>query len=134
MTPVFCDSSAFYAVIDVSETLHRSAAQAWEQLIRDDYHLVTSNYVVTETVAVVQARIGLQAVRAVVDCIEDVVEIAWIDEQLHQAALRDLFTHGRRHLSLVDCTSFALMRRFRIETVFSLDADFERHGFSLFRT
>lgn len=133
MSPVFCDSSAFYALMDVSESVHRSVAQAWERLIVDGHRLVTSNYVITETIALTQARIGLKAVHAFLERVEESVETAWVDRTLHEAAVQELFAHNRRRLSLVDCTSFALMRRHRIDAAFTTDGDFAAHGFTLFR-
>ncbi len=38
---------------------------------------------------------------------------------------------GRRRLSLVDCTSFEVMRRHGIEEALALDDDFARQGFGL---
>jgi predicted nucleic acid-binding protein len=133
MNPIFCDSSGFYALIDASEAQHPYAAAAWERLIRERHRLVTSNYVITETIAVVQARIGLKGVRAALESIQDCVEVAWVDRPLHDAAVNELLTHNRRRLSLVDCTSFGLMRRHRIDAAFAVDPDFEEHGFTLFR-
>ena len=48
-----------------------------------------------------------------------------------QARLQDRFTAGRRRLSLVDCTSFEIMRRHGITAALSLDADFAQQGFRL---
>lgn len=38
---------------------------------------------------------------------------------------------GSRGLSLVDCTSFEVMRRTGTIRAFTLDADFARHGFEV---
>lgn len=133
MSPVFCDSSGFYALIDTSESHHSVAAAVWERLIAERYRLLTSNYVVTETVALTQGRLGLKAVRAFLEGIEGSVEVAWIDRSLYEAAVDELFARNRRRLSLVDCTSFALMRRNRIDAAFTVDRDFAAHGFEIFR-
>lgn len=132
MSPVFCDTSGFYALIDASESHHRVAAAAWERLIVDRYRLLTSNYVITETVALTHGRLGLKAVRAFLEGIKESVEVAWIDRTLHETAVDELFARNERRLSLVDCTSFALMRRNRIDAAFSIDRDFAAHGFTLF--
>lgn len=65
--------------MDASESLHRSVAAAWERLILDGHRLVTSNYVITETIALTQARIGLKAAHAFLERVEESVEIAWVD-------------------------------------------------------
>ena len=63
------------------------------------------------------------------DTILSVVEIVWIDAEIHRVALSSVLAAGRRNLSLVDCASFEVMRRREIRTVFTLDGDFSDHGF-----
>lgn len=54
------------------------------------------------------------------------------DEPKHSAAaVASLFTAARRRLSLVDCTSFELMRRLGLTDVLALDTGFARQGFNL---
>jgi uncharacterized protein len=40
---------------------------------------------------------------------------------------------GRRKLSLVDCTSFEIMRQHAVRTAFAFDSHFEEQGFELLR-
>jgi len=40
---------------------------------------------------------------------------------------------NRRGLSLVDCASFVVMRRYGIEEAFAFDEDFEKEGFRLYQ-
>ncbi len=47
---VFCDTSALYAVGNRDDEAHEAAAEAWEAPIGGDrYRLVSTNYVVVET-------------------------------------------------------------------------------------
>ena len=97
----------------------------------DERPLFTSNYVLVETFALVQSRLGLEALRGLAGVIVPLLQPLWIDEELHEAALAALLVAGKRRLSLVDCTSFELMRRHGIRDVLALDADFARQGFRL---
>jgi predicted nucleic acid-binding protein len=59
------------------------------------------------------------------------VETLWIDKVLHNLAVEIWFSLGRRKLSLVDCTSFIIMRHDKIEKVFGFDKHFTEHGFEV---
>ena len=103
----------------------------WSQALDEDRVLFTSNYVLVESFALVQRRLGLEALRGLADLLVPLLQPLWIDEELHLAAVAALFTAGRRGLSLVDCTSFELMRRYGITTALALDEDFGRQGFEV---
>jgi predicted nucleic acid-binding protein len=129
---LFVDTSALLAFLDADQPRHSDLVDAWRRAIDDHDTLVTSNYVLVETFALVQRRLGLGALRALAGDILPLLQQVWVDEELHAAASAALFTAGRRKLSLVDCTSFELMRRHGITNALSLDADFARQGFQLF--
>lgn len=131
MTPVFCDTSGFFAVANPADPRHAQAAAAWKRLV-GQHRLVTSNYVVVESVTLMQARGGIAAARTLSEAIAENVDVAWIDPPLHDAALRELFASSRPRLSLVDCTSFELMRRHHIAVAFAYDAHFAERGFAPF--
>ena len=128
---LFVDTSALLAFLDADQPRHADTVEAWRRAIDDRDRLVTSNYVLVEVVALVQRRLGFDALRALASDLLPLVETLWIDQDLHAAATAALFTAGRRRLSLVDCTSFELMRRHGITHALALDADFARQGFGL---
>lgn len=53
----------------------------------------------------------------------------FVDPATHEIAVSTLFAAGRRGLSLVDCASFAVMRRLGLNDAFTLDRHFARQGF-----
>jgi predicted nucleic acid-binding protein len=66
------------------------------------------------------------------DLLEEIVpllSVVWVDEATHQLAITALLAANRRDLSLVDCVSFDVMRRLRIERAFALDQHFADRGF-----
>ena len=125
---VFVDTSAFYAQLDPDDTNHDRSVRTFGELARNE-QLVTHNYAVVETVALVQARLGLDAARAVLRDILPLIEIKWVDASIHEAATIALLAAGRRDSSLVDWTSFEVMRRSNITAAFAFDRDFVRQGF-----
>jgi predicted nucleic acid-binding protein len=108
---------------------HAEAAAAWGSLRDTNYEVVTTNYVLVEAIALVQRRLGIEALRAFESRISAVPSIHWVDEPLHRQATAVLMATPRRHLSLVDLVSFATMRRLGIDTAFTFDAHFSEQGF-----
>lgn len=102
---VFVDTSAWVALADTSDSQHTEARTLWEHLLSSNAELVTTNYVAVETIAVLQRRLGMQAVNRALPSIAS-VHIEWVDEPLHSAGMQLFITQNRRELSLVDCVSF----------------------------
>ena len=128
---VFVDTSALISLLDANEAKHARCARAWEKLLRDDTRLVTSSYVMVETYALAQRRLGLDAVRTLVSDFLPLITVDWVDEFVHGAAIAALLTANRRDLSLVDCVSFEIMRRRDATRAFALDSDFTKQGFAV---
>ena len=73
----------------------------------------------------------MDAVRTLLDDLVSFLEVDWVDEALHRAAETALLGAGRRDVSLVDWTSFELMRRRRLTRAFAYDAHYATQGFEL---
>lgn len=128
---IFVDTSALYALLDRDDQMHRRAAETWERLLRDGSVVITTNYVVVETSALVQRRLGGDAVQALHTALLPLLSIEWIGEAVHSAAVQVLLGSARRKLSLVDCTSFPVMRAAGAGSAFCFDAHFRQQGFEL---
>ncbi len=107
---VFIDTSAFYAALDVNDRQHARSRETWTDLGAAREPLVTSSYGLLETVALIQSRLGIEAVRLFNDSFAPLVRILWVDAEVHEQGLAALLAIGRRQVSLVDCASFVLMR------------------------
>jgi predicted nucleic acid-binding protein len=117
-------------VLDRDQPRHADAARAFRELLAEN-RLTTHNYVVVESAALTQSRLGPAATRDLLDAIVPALDIAWIDEEIHRAATSALLAASRRRTSLVDYISFEVMRRQSIRTAFALDRDFAEAGFEL---
>ena len=107
--------------MDADDSNHSKARSLWEKILSDSGAvLFTSNYVIVETIALIQHRLGLEAVKVFNDDILPVVEVMWVDEETHMRALSSVLTARRRSLSLVDCVSFEVMRKAWIKRAFLL--------------
>lgn len=128
---IYVDTSAFYALIDRSDRHHQKASLLWPDLLDDNVTLITSNYVVWETLGLLQKRIGFEAARLWYKDILAVLDVLWVDSGTHQRAYELWLNLGRRRLSLVDCVSFVTMYQHQIEKAFCFKPHFLDHGFSL---
>ena len=128
---LFVDTSALLAFLDADQPRHAEVIDAWDGAIAEERPLFTSNYVLVESFALVQRRLGLEALRALADILVPILRPLWIDEDLHAAGIASLLAARRRKLSLVDCTSFELMRRHGLTDALALDEDFARQGYRL---
>lgn len=128
---VFVDTSAIVAILDVSEESHGSVAAVFRSLLDRQEALETSSYVLVESHALVQARLGMEAVRTLARDLAALFTVVWIDAEVHRAALSAVLAANRRRLSLVDCVSFEVMARRGLRTAFTLDRHFEEQGFEV---
>ncbi len=93
---------------------------------------LTHNYVLAEFVPLCQAR-GLNRIDAlafVADLLNNpLVEMLWVDEILHRAALTLLQARLDKTYSLCDAASFVLMQHRGITEALTTDHHFEQEGF-----
>ena len=126
---IFLDTSAIYAAADDADLNHDLAIQALRRVLEDGDELLVHNYVLLEVSALLQRRLGLtEAISALEQ--SDGYQVHWITAEDHEAAVALLARRGRRRLSLVDCASFVVMRRYGLTQAVAFDADFEDEGFT----
>ncbi|KAF0108411.1 MAG: PilT domain-containing protein [Anaerolineaceae bacterium] len=131
MEKVFVDTSALYALVSTRDDDHERAVTLWDSLAQSYRPLITNNYALAECFALVQNRLGLDFVRYLQYEVVPSLEIAWIDEEQHEAAINHVLSANRRNLSLVDCASFETMHAMEIDTVFTFDEHFREQGFNV---
>ena len=128
---VFADTSGLYALLVGSEEGHADLVQAFRDVLTGNRPLQTTSYVLIETIALLQNRIGLEPVRDFDEHVLPLLSVEWVSEDLHRRGVRRLSKENRRRLSLVDCVSFEFMRRQGINDVLGLDRHFEEAGYRL---
>jgi predicted nucleic acid-binding protein len=128
---IFIDTAAFLAVLNANDRFHPTARNAWHGILSSNTSLFSSNYIVLETSALLQHRFGIEALRLFESDLLPVVEIIWVDKIIHQQAMSALLIANRRDLSLVDCTSFEIMRQLGADEAFTFDPHFREQGFKV---
>jgi len=127
----FVDTSAFLAVLDRDDANHSEAKAVWRRLLADKRRLVTTNYVLVETIAILQLRLGMRAVQAFNDNVYPVLTIHWTDVTCHDKGMTAVLAAARKKLSFVDCVSFDAMRQRGIRQAFAFDKHFREQGFDV---
>jgi uncharacterized protein len=128
---VFVDTSGFYAALDRTDPFHLQAANAFQKSVAENWRLITSNYVVHETWALVQHRLGWDGLDAFLDGLLPLCEILWVDVSLHQAGVNRCTAERKRLFSLTDCTSIELMTRAGVSEAIAHDKHFAQNGIRL---
>jgi predicted nucleic acid-binding protein len=128
---IFADTSAFLALIDNSDRHYVKAEAAWNNISRVQEKIITSNYIVLETFALLCNLIGSEAARDFQQDLLQVVHIEWVTEDIHRAGISAFFAGFKRRLSLVDCVSFEIMRQMGLKEVFAFGRHFKDQGFTV---
>jgi predicted nucleic acid-binding protein len=130
---IFIDTGAFLARYLSSDQNHRSAVATWERLASNREDCVTSNFVLDETFTLMgrRAGYGFAVQRAKNIYTSRILTICRPDREEEINALQFFGKYADQAVSFTDCISFVLMKREKINRVFSFDRHFEFAGFHL---
>ena len=123
---LFVDTSGILALVDRDDPAHAGVVEAFA-LGRTET-LVTHAYVVVETLAVARRRFGASVAADIVDRVLPALTVTPVDAELHAAGMSAFRDTIESSVSLVDRTTFAFMRREKIDRAIALDPDFRTAG------
>lgn len=124
---IFADTSAWYAIIDRNDGNHTAALQFIEKL---DRPLLTSNFIIDEILTLVKGRLGYDLAVEIGQKLwnQEIAKVFRVTEEDEQAAWKVFVRYRDKGFSFTDCTSFALMERLKVNTVFAFDDHFTQYG------
>lgn len=128
MTAVFIDTSGFYAALDARDPNHARAVELFRQASAEAWRLETTSYVQHEAWALVQARLGWEAVDVLIKRLFPLCHIHYVGANLQQLGAARCMQARSRWLSLTDCVSFAYMHDRGLSTAIAFDEHFGREG------
>ena len=128
---VFVDTSGFFALLVQNDAMHMRAKQIFSYFAQQRAQLLTSSFILVETVALLQRRVDLAAVHDFQTKMIPLLDIVWVNGDWYSRAIQRLFALNSRKLSLVDCLSFEIMESQEIEVVFTFDMHFSQNGFTV---
>jgi uncharacterized protein len=129
---IFVDTSAWVAIADGQDGNHKAALTFHRELLRGAHgRLITTDFVMDETLTLVRKRCGPDLVRLLVHGLDSSksTQQLWVSPTQFVAARNLFLTQGAHRWSLTDCTSFIVMRELGLEAAFAFDQDFEEAGF-----
>ena len=130
---VFVDTSAWLAVMDITERRHDQAAEVYGQLLESRAVLVTTILVVAETQIALRRRAGEKKTMAFLKNVNESprIQVVFPDLSLERDAKKILQQYADQDFSLADALSFAFMRKEKIIEAFAYDQHFTTAGFTL---
>lgn len=131
MKRVFVDTSAILALLVATDARHARARRIFDRLRRDESTLSSSSYVLIETSALLDRRIGLAAVRAFHERFVPALQVRWVDGGVHGRAMDRYLDDDAPRVSLVDASSFVIAKDEGCDAAFAFDEDFRREGIPL---
>lgn len=128
MQNIFVDTGGWYASIVRKDSDHNAAKQF---LLNNEMTLITSDYVMDETVTLLQSRVGHNYAVRFLDTLRSSQQIQLIHlTSSHIAETINLFRkRPDKGWSFTDCSSFVLMHEYKIEIAFTFDEHFRQAGF-----
>ena len=128
---IFIDTCAFIALIDSDDDFHGLAFDLFSKASKDNVDFLTSNYIMLETIFLLQKTIGLSAVKDFKKLMLPIVRIIWIDEKIHRESLNNLIAAEKKKISLTDYSSFYILDNYNIDKVFTFDNHFKEKNYKI---
>jgi predicted nucleic acid-binding protein len=130
---VFVDTSGWAYLLDRSSELHQSVSAIYKQILSQQRSLITSNYIIAELVALLtsRSRISRQQIIKYIDTLKlaPQVEILNIGPDLDADSWAFLKTYADKKWSLVDASSFVIMKQHGMTEAITTDHHFTQAGF-----
>lgn len=129
---IFIDTGAFLARYIVRDQHHNSAMLKWAKLQKSNQKLFTSNFILDETITLLGRWVGeaFSFEKAHHIYRSELFTILRPDESDELQALEFYKKFSDKKIGFTDCISFALMKKCKIQRVFSFDRHFKGAGFT----
>jgi len=133
MKGLFVDTAGWMACADAASPAHARATAARDRCLEQKGVLVTTDYVMGETLTLIRFRLGLSAAEAWWKQVEGSARLRWepITPERAEKALHLFFRYADKDFSFTDCTSFVVMQQLRLKQALTTDRHFKQAGFQV---
>jgi predicted nucleic acid-binding protein len=130
---LFVDTAGWMACADAADPAHRASSKARDAALEAGSMLVTTDYVVDESLTLIRRRLGLDAAETWWDQVERSARLhwEWVGVTRAEKARRVFFRHRDKAYSFTDCTSFVVMQEMKLKHVLTTDRHFRQMGFQV---
>ena len=131
---VFIDTWGFKAFIDRLEPDHIEVKVLLEDLWENGEEVVTSDYILDETITLISVRLPFDKVKEFIKYVEQAyqegyIKLLWIQEEYFDDAKKfRLKYNDKPRISFTDFTTMAVMKRRNITRIITKDRHFEEVG------
>lgn len=132
---IFIDTGAFLARYIQADQFHKKATDLWTKIEKKESKCFTSNFILDELATLLFRRTGAAFAeeRLMNIYASSRIEILRPAKEEELAAIAFMKKYSEHEISYTDCISFSLMKKNKLNTVFSFDEHFTYPGFSFFR-
>jgi len=133
MKAVLVDTAGWMACADAADPAHLRCCSARDGALEAGQTLVTTDFIVDETLTLIRLRLGLAAARIWWEQVDRSRRLRWerVDADRFERARHLFFQYHDRDFSFTDCTSFAIMRELRLTHAITTDRHFRQMGFRM---
>jgi hypothetical protein len=133
MNAVFVDTGGWMACSDRADPAHAPCRAARDGALEAGQTLLTTDFVIDETLTLIRFRLGLSAANAWWQQIDGSARLRWerVENDRFERARHLFFQYRDKDLSFTDCTSIAVMRELKLTTVITTDRHFQQMGFDV---
>ena len=133
MKGLFVDTAGWMACVDAGDPSHRPACEARDTALEAGALLVTTDYVMDETLTLIRIRLGLPAAKAWWEQVEGSSRVRWewVGMERAEKARKAFFRFRDKSYSFTDCTSFVVMQELRLKEALTTDRHFRQMGFQV---
>jgi uncharacterized protein len=133
MKGLFVDTAGWMACVDAGELSHGPACEARDTALEAGALLVTTDYVMDETLTLIRIRLGLPAAKAWWEQVEGSSRVRWewVGMERAEKARKTFFRFRDKSYSFTDCTSFVVMQELRLKEALTTDRHFRQMGFQV---
>ena len=133
MKRIFVDTAGWMAMADRNDPLHTDARKVRDEWLKEGGTLVTTDYVMDETLTLIRMRIGIDASERWWDQVSESprLKVEWMNPERAEKARRWFFKWRDKSFSFTDCTSFVVMRELQLKKALTGDGHFKDAGFDI---
>lgn len=128
---IFLDTSGLYSFLVKTDAKHRKTSSIIHRMVKDNGYLITTDYIIDETVTLLRARgygpitpnlfDGIMSSRA--------CRMEWMDQDFFHKTKALFLKYHDHEWSFTDCFSFVVMKSSGLKNALTKDIHFLEAGF-----